>query len=113
VAGSRYPARYHDLDASLHTLEQALAKQAIDGVLAVGDRPAVLAARAAWRFGVPWHSVAGAEAARHKVRARERFRDAGLPVPWFAALQPAGIRAHSIRRFPASSNRSCWPRVAA
>ena len=84
------PARYHDLDASLHTLEQALAKQAIDGVLAVGDRPAVLAARAAWRFGVPWHSVAGAEAARHKVRARERFRDAGLPVPWFAALQPGG-----------------------
>jgi biotin carboxylase len=39
---------------------------------------------------VPWHSVAGAEAARHKVRARERFRDAGLPVPWFAALQPGG-----------------------
>ena len=82
------PAQYHDLDASLHTLEQALAQQAIDGVLAVGDRPAVLAARAAWRFGVPWHSVAGAEASRHKVRARERFREAALPVPWFAVLEP-------------------------
>jgi biotin carboxylase len=81
-------AQYHDLDASLHTLEQALSQQAIDGVLAVGDRPAVLAARAAWRFGVPWHSIAGAEASRHKVRTRERFRDAGLPVPWFAALEP-------------------------
>jgi biotin carboxylase len=82
------PAQYHDLDASLHTLEQAFAQQAIDGVLAVGDRPAVLAARAACRFGVPWHSVAGAEASRHKARARERFRDAGLPVPWFAVLEP-------------------------
>jgi biotin carboxylase len=82
------PAQYHDLDASLHTLEQALAQQAINGVLAVGDRPTVLAARAAWRFGVPWHSVAGAEASRHKVRARERFRDVGLPVPWFAVLEP-------------------------
>jgi len=82
------PAQYHDPDASLRTLEQALARHTIDGVLAVGDRPAVLAARAAWRFGVPWHSVAGAEASRHKVRARERFRDAALAVPWFAVLEP-------------------------
>ena len=81
-------AQYHDVDGSLHALEQALAHQSVDGVLAVGDRPTVLAARAAWRFGVPWHSVAGADASRHKVRARERIREAGLPAPWFAVLEP-------------------------
>ena len=108
------PVQYHDPDASLRTLEQALAKQAIDGVLAVGDRPAVLAARAAWRFGVPWHSVAGAEASRHKVRARERFRDArACRCRGSRPSSRARIRAHSIRRFPASSSRSCCPRAAA
>ena len=46
------PARYHDLDASLHTLEQALAKQAIDGVLAVGASPttAASASFSRWSF---------------------------------------------------------------
>ena len=89
------PVQYHDPDASMHTLDQALAQQAIHGVLAVGDRPAVLAARAAWWFGVPWHSVAGAEASRHKLRMRERLRDAGLPVPWFVTLA-AGIEPRSV-----------------
>jgi hypothetical protein len=107
------PAKYHDLDASLHTLEQALAQQAIDGVLAVGDRPAVLAARAAWRFGVPWHSVAGAEASRHKVRARERFRRPRCPCRGSRSSSRTRIRAHSIRRFPASSNQSCCRQAAA
>ena len=89
------PVQYYDPDASMHTLDQALAQQAIHGVLAVGDRPAVLAARAAWWFGVPWHSVAGAEASRHKLRMRERLREAGLPVPWFVALA-AGIEPRSV-----------------
>ena len=61
----------------------AVRARPIDGVLAVGDRPTVMAARAArrsdcrgirrWRAGV---------AATSSV-TRERLRDAGLPVPWF------------------------------
>jgi biotin carboxylase len=81
------PVQYHDLESAIGSLERALGHQPVHGVLAVGDRPTVLAARAAWRFGVPWHSVSGAEASRHKVRSRERLRDAGLTVPWFTVLE--------------------------
>ncbi len=39
--------RFHEEDASLAALVRAVAERPIDGILAVGDRPVVLAARAA------------------------------------------------------------------
>jgi biotin carboxylase len=80
------PVRYHDLEASLAAIRENLGRHPIDGVLASGDRPAVLAAHAAERFGARWHSPEAAEVSRHKLRTRERFRDRGLPVPWFRVL---------------------------
>jgi biotin carboxylase len=55
----------------------------IDGVLAVGDRPTVIAARVAQALGLPGHPPEAATIARHKQLTRERLRGAGLPVPWF------------------------------
>ena len=55
------PVRYHDLEASLAAIRENLGRHPIDGVLAVGDRPAVLAAHAAERFGARWHSPEAAE----------------------------------------------------
>ncbi len=52
-----------------------------DGVLAVGDRPAQIAARAARRMGLPFHPPAAADAARDKHAARGLYRAAGLPTP--------------------------------
>jgi len=52
-----------------------------DGILAVGDAQAVLAARAAERLGVRFHSAAAAAVCHDKGLTRERMRSAGLPSP--------------------------------
>jgi biotin carboxylase len=54
-----------------------------DGVAAVGDRPALLAAAAAEMFGVPFHPLAAAQASNDKYLARQRYQAAGLRVPAF------------------------------
>jgi biotin carboxylase len=63
----------------------------VDGILALGDRPAVAAAYVARGLGLQYNHPAAVEACRSKLRMREVFRDAGLRVPWFraVALQPA------------------------
>jgi predicted ATP-grasp superfamily ATP-dependent carboligase len=70
---------------------QGLDGQRVDGILAVGDRPAVAAAYVARGLGLTYNHPATMEACRSKLRMREVFRDAGLRVPWFrtVALQPA------------------------
>jgi biotin carboxylase len=71
----------------------------IDGVSAVGDRPAVLAAAAAEMFGVPFHPRAAALACHDKHLARSLFRAAGMRVPEFfragADQDPAAIAARA------------------
>jgi hypothetical protein len=63
----------------------------VDGILALGDRPAVAAAYVARGSGLSYNHPAAVEACRSKLRMREVFRDAGLRVPWFraVALRPA------------------------
>src|SRR6266478_3581487 len=65
--------------------------QRVDGILGLGDRPAVAAAYVARGLGLTYNHPAAVEACRSKLRMRELFRDAGLRVPWFraVALQPA------------------------
>ena len=53
----------------------------VDGIVAVGDRPAFLASIAAERLGLPFHPSAALDACRNKYLTRERFRAAGLRVP--------------------------------
>lgn len=54
---------------------------AVDGVVAVGDRPALIASLVARRLGLPFHSPRAVEAAGDKHLARERFARAGLVSP--------------------------------
>ena len=77
------PIRFYDEDHSVRTVLDSVRSRPIDGVLAVGDRPTVIAARIAERLGLPGHSPSAAEVARDKERTRARLRDAGLPGPWF------------------------------
>jgi hypothetical protein len=97
------PIRFHDEDASVAAVLEAAKARPIDGVLAVGDRPTVIAARVAAALGLAWHSADGAAAARHKLRTRECLRDAGLPVPRFAPLaidhKPSAI-SHQPLSYP-------------
>ncbi len=73
-----------------------------DGVVAVGDRPAFLAALAAERMGLRFHPPAAVEACRNKFLARERFRAVGLLVPgYFRVPAASDARAAAARaRFP-------------
>ena len=85
------PVHYESPDAAAYeVLEAVRGGHGVDGVLALGDRPAVAAAYVARGLGLPYNHPAAAEACRSKLRMREIFRDAGLRVPWFrsVSLQP-------------------------
>jgi len=78
--------RFHDEAASVAGILAAAATRPIDGLIVVGDRPAVIAARVAEALGMPWHTPQAAAIAINKLRTRERLRAAGLPVPWWSAF---------------------------
>jgi hypothetical protein len=77
------PIRFYDEAASVDAILEATRQRPIDGILVVGDRPTVIAARVAGALGLPSHPPAAAAIARNKQLTRERLREAGLPVPWF------------------------------
>jgi biotin carboxylase len=81
--------RFHEEDTSLRAIVGAAAVTPIDGVIAVGDRPVVLAARAAEALALPGNPPAAAAASANKKLAREAFARAGLPAPWFFEADPA------------------------
>jgi biotin carboxylase len=63
---------------------ETLASEAcVHGLVAVGDRPAYIAALAAERMGIRYNSPDAVAASRNKFVARERFLAAGLLVPSF------------------------------
>jgi biotin carboxylase len=97
------PVRFHEEHASLEAILKATRERPVDGVVAVGDRPVVLAARAAAALGLPANSPAAVLASTNKKTTRERWAAAGLPVPWFFEV-PAGAPprdAVTRARFPA------------
>src|SRR5712692_1163858 len=51
----------------------------VDGILALGDRPAVAASYVARGLGIQYNHPAAVEACRSKLRMREIFRDVSLP----------------------------------
>jgi len=78
---------------------QSLRGERADGVAAVGDLPAVLAAETAEAMGLPFHPAAAARACHDKYLARQLYQAAGLLLPQFfrAALDaepgPLAVRA--------------------
>jgi biotin carboxylase len=83
------PVRFHEEDASLAAIVEAAKDRPIDGVLPVGDRPVVLAARAARALGLRGNPPEAAQASANKILSRARFAAAGLAVPWFIEAPPA------------------------
>jgi ATP-grasp domain/L-amino acid ligase C-terminal domain 2/ATP-grasp N-terminal domain len=77
------PIRFHDEPASVEAILAASRIRPIHGVVAVGDRPTVIAALVARALGLPAHPPEAVAIARDKQRTRERLRAAGEPVPWF------------------------------
>ena len=77
------PIRFFDESGSAQAIIEAARTMPLDGVLAVGDRPTVIAALVAQALRLPGHPPEAAAVARHKQLTRERLRESGLPVPWF------------------------------
>ena len=61
----------------------ALRLTKFDGIAAVGDAPAIVAAEAAEMLGLPFHPPAAARACHDKFLARQLYQAAGMPVPEF------------------------------
>ena len=80
------PVRFHEEAASVDAVVAACAAAPVDGIVAVGDRPAVLAARIAHALGLPGHPPEAAAVSRNKLATREALRAAGLPTPAFFAV---------------------------
>jgi hypothetical protein len=89
--------RFEDPEGAARTIA---AEIQVDGIVAVGDRPAYIAALAAQLMGIPYNSPESVLACRNKFLARERLRAAGLLVPEFQRIAladgplPAAETAH-------------------
>ncbi len=91
------PVRFEDPEPGIEALA---ARGPFDGILAVGDRPARVAAQAAEHLGnLRFHPAAAARAASNKLLAREHFRAAGMPVPEFRRLTLAEAASAKVK-FP-------------
>jgi biotin carboxylase len=75
--------RFHQPEASVDRIVAALRHAPVHGLVVVGDRPAVLAARVSERLGLPGNPQHAAMACANKYETRLRFQRAGLAVPWF------------------------------
>ena len=89
------PIRFHDEDAAVRAITAASVDRPVDGVLAVGDRPAVIAAGAAHALRLRGHSPDAARICANKLLTRVRLREADLLSPWFASL-PIDVSAESV-----------------
>jgi len=91
--------RFEDPQAAAEVLA---AEPGVDGIVAVGDRPAYIAALAAARLRIPYNSADAVLASRNKFIARGRFRAAGLLVPQFhrVALKDGPERAAESAPYP-------------
>jgi biotin carboxylase len=81
------PVHFENAEAAAYAAMESVRGHNVDGVLALGDRPAQAAAYAARGLGLRWHHLAAVEACRSKLRTREVLRDAGLLTPWFRAVR--------------------------
>ena len=78
--------RFHEEWRSVDTLLKAVDTRPIDAVLAVGDRPTVMAAYLSRLLGLPGNPADAASAARDKRLSREKLKAAGLPTPAFMTV---------------------------
>jgi biotin carboxylase len=78
--------RFHEPAAAVDAIVAFSRSKPVDGVLAVGDRPATMAAAVAEALRLPWHSHISAQVTRSKLRTRRRLQEAGLPGPDFGVI---------------------------
>jgi ATP-grasp domain/L-amino acid ligase C-terminal domain 2/ATP-grasp N-terminal domain len=83
------PVRFWDEAASVDAVVAACTDTRPDGIIAVGDRPAVLAACIAEALGLPGNPPSAVRTSRNKLASRRAFKAAGLLTPSFADVSIA------------------------
>ena len=76
---SALPVRFENPEEAAQALSALNPKP--EAVVAVGDRPTLIASLAAMRLGIPFHPPDAVLACRDKFRAREAFAEPALLVP--------------------------------
>jgi biotin carboxylase len=83
--------RFHEEALAVEAVVAEARRSPFHGVIAVGDRPTILAALVAERLGLPGNSPDAAAATINKLEARQRLAAAGLKVPSYFALPSRGV----------------------
>jgi biotin carboxylase len=65
------PVRFEEPEAAAELLAETAGRLSVDGVVAVADRPTVVAALTAQKLGLPYHSPRAVAACRDKHRMRD------------------------------------------
>lgn len=107
VLGSRFPENYlainfSDLKAARRTVLRFSRKHPVDAVLGLDDATVAAAAAISEVLGLTSNPIKSVEASRDKRLMRERFRNAGVPIPVFRAfsIHESPARAASKARYP-------------
>ena len=79
--------RFQDEVAAVEEIRAALIESPVSGVLAVGDRPALIAALTAEALELRGSPPNAVRIAGNKLLTRIRLREAELPVPWFTEVR--------------------------
>lgn len=97
------PIHFHEQASAVDAIAASARTAAIHGIVAVGDRPTIIAAHAAKALGLAWHPPEAAAISRNKRAMRERFRASQLLTPAFVVASDAReLAAQSIvTGFPA------------
>ncbi|MBI4890891.1 MAG: ATP-grasp domain-containing protein [Acidobacteria bacterium] len=95
-----FPLKFYRPEESARRAEKSV--RGVEGIIAVGDKPALAAAHIARRLKLPFHPVNAVEAAGNKDLSRRKLKRAGLPVPKFfsVALNTEPEEACGRARFP-------------
>jgi biotin carboxylase len=91
------PVRFEDPHGSCDILA---ASGPFDGIVAVADRPTLVAALAAEALAIPHHSPEAVMACRDKYLARQQFQAAGLLVPEFFRVPADSAPREAAKRAP-------------
>jgi hypothetical protein len=83
------PVQFAEPERTVEALRQ---RGFFDGIVAVGDQPAYVAAEIAARLGLRFHAPEAVRAANDKFLTRQRFRAVGLAVPCFVLDPPEAPR---------------------
>jgi biotin carboxylase len=79
--------RFQDEVAAVEEIRAALIESPVSGVLAVGDRPALIAALTAEALKLRGSPPDAVRIAGNKLLTRIKLREAELPVPWFTEVR--------------------------